>query len=254
MKKILLFCSLLLGVSAFVSAQSLTILCEDDEPLQMKGADGKPTGMVVDLVKEIQKRVGNTDPIQIVPWNNGYTRAQKDPNVVLFSMTRNAERDKMFHWVGPTKESRFALYTLATSKITLKSLEEAKTLKAIGVYLGDIRDQILTKAGFTNLDRAPDNLANIKKLIAGRLDAYASSDSNIKVETEKAGIKVSDLKEIAVIQRVQIYIAMSLGTPKKVVDDWNAALDKMKADGTFEKIFKKYLPADPLPGKAITTF
>ena len=35
---------------------------------------------------------------------------------------------------------------------------------------------------------------------------------------------------------------MSLGTPVEMVKKWQAILDSMKADGTFEKIYRGYIP------------
>jgi polar amino acid transport system substrate-binding protein len=38
------------------------------------------------------------------------------------------------------------------------------------------------------------------------------------------------------------YIAMSLGTPREMVKRWQSTLDELKKDGTFERIYRSYLP------------
>jgi polar amino acid transport system substrate-binding protein len=75
--------SLLLS-AVFVSgsgvAQTLALYCEDDRPLQFVGSDGKLTGFTIEIVQEIQKRLGNNDPIQVVPWARGIDKIDNNPN------------------------------------------------------------------------------------------------------------------------------------------------------------------------------
>ncbi len=243
-----------LSMVTVISAQSLVIYTENDPPSQFLDKDGKLTGYMIEVVQEIQKRVGNTDKVELVPWARGYDAIQKQNNVVLFSMTRTAERNPMFKWVGPTLESTSNLYAKADSKIKIAGMEEAKKLGKIGVYRDDVRDQILSKAGFTNLDRENDVTTNIKMLMGGRIDVYADSSTSFAANVKAAGFKSEDFKFILTFQKSQLFFAMSLKMPDSVVTAWNAALDTMKKDGTFEKMLKKYYPDNQLPGPAITAF
>ena len=235
-------------------AQSLTIYCEDDPPNQMIGVDGKLTGMTVEIAAEIQKRVGNQDPIQLVPWARGYDAILNTPNTLLFSMSRTADRNPLFHWVGPVLESSFSFFSRADSSIVIKTLEDAKRLERVGVYNNDVRDTFLTQAGFKNLDRTNNNIQNFKKLMAGRVDVYASASISIADEARAAGYKASAVKEVFTFMRVQLYIVLSKGTQASVVKAWSEAFAGMRKDGTFARIYRKYYPALPLPGKAITEF
>lgn len=235
-------------------AQSLTIYTEINAPLQFLGEDGRLTGLAVDVVQEIQKRVGNKDPIQLVPWARGYLDLETLPNIVLFATARTAERNPLFKWVGPFDETVFSLYVKADTKTQLKNLEEAKKLGAIGVYKNDVRDLYLTKAGFTNLDRTIDNVANVKKLMAGRIEAFASASVSIDELTRSAGYKAEDVREALTFMRVQQFLAFSMETQDSTVNDWSKAFTAMKKDKTFEQIFRKYYPHRRLPGPPITSF
>lgn len=237
-----------------LSAQNLTIYCEDDSPMQFKGPDGQLTGMTVEMVRQIQERVGNTDPIQMVPWARGLDAVSRHPNTVLFSMGRTAERNPLFQWVGPIAESAFGLYVKADSPIQIRTLDDAKRIRSIGVYRDDIRDQFLTREGFTNLQRTNDNISNFKKLMSGRIEMYASSSNDIQGNAERAGYKLADVKLAYVFLRTQIFIAVSKQTDPSVAAKWNAALAAMKKDGSFAAIFRKYYPGRDLPGPEITKF
>ena len=235
-------------------AQSLRIYCEDDPPMQIRAADGSLSGMTVEMVREIQKRVGNQDPIEMVPWARGYEALGRERNTVLFSMGRTAERDALFQWVGPIAESTFGLYARADSPLMIRTLEDAKRVRAIGVYRDDIRDQFLTRAGLANLDRTNDNVTNFKKLMLGRIDLFASSSNDIKANAEGAGYTLADVKLSHVFLRTQIFIAFSRKTDPAIVARWNAALKAMKKDATFQALFRKYYPDRPFPGPEVSAF
>lgn len=228
--------------SAVLNASELTIYTEDEPPFQFVDKNGKLTGYTVELVREIQKRVGTDYPIKMVPWARGYDAIQREPNVVLFSMSRTAERNPLFQWVGPIMESIYAFYAKADSDITVSSLEEAKKVKSIGVYLNDVRDIFLTQAGFKNLDKTIDPTVNYKKLMAGRLTLLADSPSTLEAEAREAGFSPKDFKLVYIFFSSQSYIAFSKDTSPEIVKAWNNALKSMKKDGTFKIIFKKYFP------------
>ncbi|NJN47058.1 MAG: transporter substrate-binding domain-containing protein [Candidatus Competibacteraceae bacterium] len=82
------------------SATTLTLLTEELPPLNFT-QDGKLMGFSVDVVREIQRRVGNTDSIEVVPWARGYKAALERPNTVLFSTARTQEREPFFNGSVP---------------------------------------------------------------------------------------------------------------------------------------------------------
>jgi polar amino acid transport system substrate-binding protein len=237
-----------------ILAQPLTIYCEEDPPSQFRNPDDSLDGYVVELVREIQKRIHNDDPILMVSWARGYYAIQHAPNVLLFSMARTAERNPLFQWIGPILESQYGFFVKTDSKIVITSMDDAKRLGAIGVYRDDVRDLFMTKAGFTNLDRISDNDANIKKLMAGRIDAYAGSLSGLADVLKYTGFQMSDIKLAFVFLKLQSFIAASRGTSAGVIKAWNDTLNTMKADGTFKAILSKYYPGVPMPGPAVTAF
>ena len=227
------------GLSCAAAAQSLTILAEIAPPAQTKTADGKLGGYAVEIVREIQRRIGNTDPIQEVLWARGYNKLQREPNTVLFTVARTADRDPLFHWVGPITEINYGLYVRADSRIVLGNLEDAKKLAAIGTFREDAREQILAKGGLTNLERATDNVKNFKKLMADRIDAMAIADTAVATIATSAGYQAENVKLALTFAQIQIWIAFSKTTPAATVKAWSDALEAMKKDKTFETIMKR---------------
>lgn len=248
MKVILPAVLCLLSVAAY--SQNLSIYCEDDPPFQQEEQGGHLSGFVVDTVREIQTRVGNTNRIELVPWARGLAALDKGGQVVLFSMGRTLARENRYQWVGPIHESVLGLYALKENPVKLSTLDEAKKRSSIAVYLGDIADQFLQTNGFTNLLRIPDSSSIVRMLVERRAELIVASRTGIVEGAGDAGASVDDFREVLVLLRPQIYVAMSKDMPASVVAKWNMALEAMKQDGTFERIYHKYLPRVPLPGPA----
>lgn len=241
---IALFGSLLL-------AQPLAIYTEISPPYQILDADGHLTGSSTEVLRELQKRLGNRDPIDVVPWVRGYRLALEQPNVLLFSMARTKERENLFHWVGPLQETVYSFYVRADSPLVIQSLADARKLKLIGVYREDVWDQYLSKQGFTNLDRSLDNQIILKKLMNGRIEAMVSTAVSIGDLTKAAGFRREDVREAFPFLKVQLYFAFSKATPAATIQAWDRALRAMKQDGTFERILRQQAAKAPLPGPAL---
>ena len=252
MKKLLFVAAINLMFASACVAQSLNIYSEDNA--QTKTVDGKFAGLDFDILSELQKRVGNTDRIELVPLTRGIKYLDTQANTILFSLARTKERNNRYQWIGPISESSYGFYAKADSTITINNLDDAKKVASIGVYRNDIRDQFLTKEGFTNLDRADNNISNFKKLMAGRTAVIASSAFGIKDETKRTGYSMQDVKLLYVFFKSPVYIAASKDTNPKVVSSWNSALESMKKDGTLKAIFKKYFPDQEIQDAGVPTF
>jgi polar amino acid transport system substrate-binding protein len=235
----------LLFIGSFVTAQELTIYTENSENGHFNGTDGKPKGYVIDLIKEIQKIVGDNSEVKIVPWARAYAMATKEPNVLLFSTTFTEARRDLFKWIGPLTESYWALYAKADSSIVLNSIEDAKKLKAIGCYLGDAREAYLKEKGFTNLESINNDNMNVKKLLAGRIDLWISSSGKAAYVLGQENIDPSKIKNVLNIKTFGLYFTFSKDTPDKTVQKWNDAFEKLKKDGTMANIYKKWDQAMP---------
>ncbi|WP_316676623.1 transporter substrate-binding domain-containing protein [uncultured Tolumonas sp.] len=236
-----------------LAGQPLTIYTEVSPPFQSLDAQGQPAGFACEVVKELQRRTGSQDPIQVVPWVRGYLAVQNEPYVALFSMARTKERLPLFRWVGPLADLHYAFFVTVDSRIVIRSMEDARRLRLIGVYKEDARDQYLTAQGFRNLDRSVDALIPLRKLLAGRVDAIVSTRRGLAELCRSLGTAPTALKEAYPFLQSQLYIAFSKGTPEPVVRKWSTALESMKKDGSFERLFHRYFPGEPLPAESKPT-
>jgi len=227
-------------------AQELTVISEDNPPFNFI-KDGFFTGSSTEVVREIMRRLDLQAEIQVLTWARAYQLALTRPNVILFSTARTAERENQFHWVGPIYKVRFGFYARRGAGPFPACLADAKKVAAIATYKDDVREQLLKTLGFTNLDSSKSPASNLKKLLAGRVDLWLYSNLGVPSVARQIGIDPAEVELVLPFKDLNAYIAISKGTPRVVVDQWQAALDDMKREGSFEGISKQWLPAESIP-------
>jgi polar amino acid transport system substrate-binding protein len=198
--------------------------------------NGRLQGLSVEIVREILRRLEMADTIEVVPWARGYTLALSQPNVALFSTTRLPQREKLFKWVGPLYSQTWGFYGKKGSGIKIRSLDEARDVPRIGTYHKDAKEQYLQAQGFRNLVSTNKNQSNIRHLLDGSIDLWASSDFNMPYQARLAGVDPDKLELIYPFKKVLNYIAFSNQTPDALVDKWQQTLDAIKQDGTYERL------------------
>ena len=232
-----------------VLSQELTILTENMPPLNYV-ENGVLVGPSVETVREIQKRVGSNEKIQVYPWARAYKMSLEQENVVLFGMTHTEVRHDQFKWIGPLATKRDILVARKGSGVKIDSLEDAKKVKSIGTLRDDTRERLLKSLGFTNLEPVSDEQLNAKKLMLGRIDLWTYKIPGLRTVCELAGVDYNEIEEVYHLREINLDIAFSKKTSDSIVQKWRNAFNEMLADGTLMKIRKEWnkkLPDHPFP-------
>ena len=212
----------------------IQMLTEEYPPVTFM-KDGKVTGFVTDVVREIIARQGIPDTIQLTSWDVAYKTALSNPNVVLFSTEKTEKREKLFQWVGPVGKNSAIFYAKKGSGIKIKSLAEARKVAAIATTTDWFTEQDLKSKGFTNLVSSPVPATSVKQLMSGKVQLSIFTDITVPEIVKNAGYTMDDLEPVFTVSNTYFYIAVSLGTPAETVQKWQSVLDGLKADGTFER-------------------
>lgn len=231
---LLVLCLFLISFKPLFSSE-LTILTENLPPLNYL-REGVLVGPSVEIVREIQQRVGSNDMIEVFPWARAYQLALEKKNVVLFGTTHTKDRDNLFKWVGPLATKRDILLAKKGNKLKVQSLEDAKKVQRIGTLRDDTRERLLKKHGFTNLNSVSDEQNNAQKLMLKRIDLWAYKKPGWKTVCELAGISPEEFVEVLDLREIDVSIAFSRKTPDAIVNKWRNAFNEMLSDGTIDKI------------------
>ncbi len=247
---IVLFVALTL-LSGNARAQDMMVLTEESPPYNYIH-EGKITGSSTEIVREILKRLGKPDNIQVLPWARSYKLLQTRPHVALFATTRTPEREDQFHWIGPLFTVHYGFYARRDSGLQLNSLEDAKQAGLIATYKDDVKEQLLISMGFTNLDSSKSPANNLKKLMNGRVDLWLFDNVGMPDLARQQNVDPGELVLALPFRSYQSYVAISRQTPQEVVDQWRATLQTMVQDGTFFDISRRWLPYESIPDFNVT--
>lgn len=215
----------------------LVINTEHSPPASMK-VGNQVVGRESEKVREMLARAGYAYKIDVLPWKRAFTMAQRDPYTCVYSTSRTPEREQQFKWIGPTDEAQWVLMGRAGREYHVRTLDDARKLR-IGTYHGDARDEFLRARGF-DVDGAPDNAANPKKLMLGRIDLWAVGVRNNDLSVLARFAAPEQMVPVLVFHRVKVYLACNPSVPDAMVEHMNATLDAMRKDGTFTRLEKKY--------------
>ena len=105
--------------------------------------------------------------------------------------------------------------------------------------------QYLQDLGFKNLVATNKNITNLAHLQQGNIDLWVSSDFNALHLARQAGVPPERLELAYAFYTVDNYIAFSKATSPHVIRLWQAVLDEMKSDGSYQIICRKYGYAPP---------
>lgn len=228
------------------SAQPLTIYTEDWPPASFIEND-KVSGMVVEMVQALQARIGSREPIQLVPWMRGYKALLEEPNIMLFTLGRSAEREKLMIMLGPVAISNTALYTRKGHAARLLAMGDRLYQQPVGAYRGSVFADAAKKKGFMRFDLAPTPQMTANKLLARRFDLWVEGSIAVPSVLKKIGHSSNEIEKVMILESLELYLAFSTQTSARTIKEWEDALIWLKKDGQFQKIHHKWQPNEAPP-------
>lgn len=244
----MLFC--VCGCLAFsANAQELTIVTENFRPYNYE-ENGKVTGIATEIVQAVFDKMNLQTPIEVYPWARAYQMALEQPNVMIYSIVRSPEREKLLKWVGPLCP-RVNMYLYKLKKrpdIQLNSLEDAKRY-TMGVVRDSLPHQYFRQKGFEenrNLYLISTQDALIKNFFMERVDLIMSDDLQYAKQAKALGFSPDDMEQAFPLSELNIefYMAFNLQTSDELVGKVNAAFEQIKAEGKIDAIIEKYKNSD----------
>lgn len=233
MKKLILTILLLFQLSyAEVGPEDLNYMTENYPPANFKDQYGLLQGASVDLLWAIWKEMGvEPQKITVYPWARGYNNILTDDNQVLFSMSRTAERDTLFKWVGPIFTSRHIIIGIendSTPRTIFKNASELSKHR-IGVIRDDVGEFTLRELGFpvSQMHLVPQLEQSIEILLQGRVQFIFMSNEAYRDLIKQHGFYQKFYVAYTINLR-QNYFAFSRSTPDALITRFQKALDAIK--------------------------
>ena len=219
--------------------EKLVYLCENIPPSNFV-EDGKLTGISVEMLRAVWERMGVPEQsIKVVPWARGYNALLTEKSRVLFSMSRTPERESRFKWAGPIFTVKNVFLGLASSKLRIARLSDAKSLR-IGTIKDDVVEKMLAEAGFdpAKVDGVSALEQDFEKLRHGRIDLIAHSQQTLREFIKEKNYRAADFSVYFVFSQSPNYYAFSLDVPDSLVQRFQKAIDGLGKE--HDQLLDKY--------------
>lgn len=243
-----LLLTLLAGLSVqVVVADEIRVVTEELPPYNMT-RDGRITGMSTEVVEAVLKEVGMEASIQSLPWARAYDIALNSENVLIYSITRTAQREKLFKWVGEIAPVHWYLFSPPGANIHLEKLDDARKYQ-IATVKEDAGEQYLLSKGFElgrNVQSSNKYEYNYEKFKLGRVDLWISIELNALYLMRQAGDDPAEIVTRALSLpeldgEYGLHMAFSLNTSDAIVERFRQGLNAIRSNGTYDAIARKWL-------------
>lgn len=234
--QVIKFILVMLLFSLDVTAQKTQILTVNEPPASYINNKQQPDGYVVDIVKAIQKNIGDESPISFVPEARALNITGSEPNVILFSISRTNSREQRYKWLGKVMTKRWEVFTLANSKLTVNSIAELRLIPTLGVVRGDVREEWLVNQNFNNLNSVTQHTQNIEMLWLGRVDAIVYEKQGLIYQLNQLGLDSTQFKSVYTSMEASVYLVMSNKSSPHLIQIWQDGYQQLYDSGQLERI------------------
>lgn len=217
-------------VVAGMAAADSRIVTSPEPPVNFN-KDGELVGIVVDLVREIQRRLGDSTAIDLLPTARALAMVEHGPKVMFFSAGQTPARVKHgYHFVGPVATRNHSLLTSKKNTHIVHSLDDVRSENlVVGSVRGDWRTTYLEDAGIT-VKTVNDHGLSLKMLMAGRVDMIVASDLELPMLAALNETTPGDFAFAHSIREAPSFLMFSQDTPPEVVRRWDEALSALHDD------------------------
>jgi polar amino acid transport system substrate-binding protein len=234
--------------SLLYAQPTLSINTENFPPFSFE-ENGSIVGAATEIVEMVMKSAGLRYSIELYPWARCYTLAKNTPNTFIYAISRRANREKHFIWIGvitPAKQSFFSLKE--RGDIQIIDIEDAHKYR-IGTTVEDARDTYLINKGFNpkEIDRLggkEGHLKNYQKLKLGRIDLWPMPDAVAYFVVRRTGDDpektLRKVYEIPELSQEGFYLAANLQTDDEVIKKIRKHLIEFKKSSAYAAILKKW--------------
>ncbi|REL25613.1 hypothetical protein DXX93_02965 [Thalassotalea euphylliae] len=195
-------------------------------------------GVVTENIREILALANLDYSLNIYPWARSYHLATNKPNVLIYSIFKNEQREPLFHWFCPVYQATpIRIFKLATNSADISSLASLKN-SVVGVMRDDNSYRYLSTKGFepgVNLDISSNEEINLLKLITGKIDAVVQSEAALRYRL--AQVNASNLAIVAGLtlhskEKTEHCMALSKNSDAQLINKISTAFAQWQANAT----------------------
>jgi ABC-type amino acid transport substrate-binding protein len=163
---------LLLWAAGLAQAETLNIFGDEAYAPVVYLRAGEPAGVLPRLLSRIEAITGDHYHLKLFPWKRSYELAARGEGAII-GLTRTHARLDLFDFSGPLYDDDIQIVTLRERSFTYSGIGDLQGKAVGGVHgasYGDEADEAIAR-GVLVIERDKNQNAQLRKLLAGRLDA-----------------------------------------------------------------------------------
>ncbi len=206
---------------------------------------GDPTGISIDFAAALLAEAGLEYELRFLPWPRVMKHAREEPNQLIITLVRTAQREDTFHWVGPIARIPHAFYGLEQNFPTTPSdLDEVSGL-SVATVVDDVVDEYLRDQGFDNRVTTSSYLKGLEMMLRGRVDLFPGNRLLINYQCGQLEGGCDGIRLILPLGDLEqdLYFALSPGTDLELVSQLQESYQALIEQGRLQAIRESYLPA-----------
>lgn len=202
--------------------------------------DGKPSGVLVDIVNTIFQKADIPVEMQLFPFKRAYQITKDGEIDGLFNFYKTEERLEYFDYSEPIIKNPLVIFVRKDSKIDYNKLEDLKGL-TVGTMRGYSYGTDFDKSVLFTKEEADLHVSNLKKLAFGRIDAYPC-DKLVGLHVAMKNDLMSELKILSKpINVMDGHIGFTKGKHQDIINRLNKAIAEMYQSGEIDKKIDEYI-------------
>lgn len=226
-------------------AETLVVYGDDNYlPVIHLDAAGKPAGVLVDILRKVSARNGDTYDIQLFPWKRAYELARRGGGAVV-GVSLTAERSDLFDFSDPIYNDDIQIIVRSGHVFPFETISDlrGKTLGGvIGASYGDLVDNAI-QDGLFKVDRDVGQAGRLRKLLLGRIDGaiigngLAGFEAVLQSEPELLAQRNQLVILKTPLARDPLYLAVAKSMNQRdVIERFNKALRELQRSGALPKL------------------
>ncbi|WGL58713.1 ABC transporter substrate-binding protein [Pigmentibacter sp. JX0631] len=243
MKKLLilfvLICNISFAQNKINKYKEISIYTTDSlQPLVILENE-KIGGLFGEIFIEAAREYVNKFKINNYPWPRTQNELKKTADSIIFPFARTAEREKNYKWIDKIYDDPVCIYTAKPNK-KINNLEGIEDIKSLGFLRNGPETEFLSKipAKIQKIDSANVNDLMLK-LFKKEIDAVVGG-SYLKYVWKKNNLKEENLLCGKTSTKHELYIAASIKSSEKFVDDLKKIIQNFKKTKKYKDILEKY--------------
>ncbi|WP_319583325.1 transporter substrate-binding domain-containing protein [uncultured Pseudodesulfovibrio sp.] len=244
---LLILASLVVSASPAFAANPIVIFGNDCKPPKSWMHNGRPKGVLVDILHEIEARTGLSFDIRLMPWKRAYMSALEGRGGI-FGLSKNMERMSLFDFSEVMYVDEMRIVVLKGREFTYREPEDLKGMTlgiTRGASYGDEFDRAKGRIFIPSEDSGP--ISRLRMLLAGRIDAalIGPGEASVRFTISQDTMLMENSDQFVILDTPFVQDDNFIGFPKnskrrKLLDQIDHALLDMQGDGTIQRIEARY--------------